>query len=201
MKVKKVIKNVGKLIKLQLLKTKTFNKKQYIKNIKIEDIEYRLKKALQIIFKYHTNNKRIAFIGIPNNISDSVKFLFKNTKHIMIPESLWINGILTNQYSNFKYLLFDQKTTSNKFSETLFKLKKKIDLIVILNSLTNNNALEEAFNARIPIVALNTDINFISNKSIYKVPGNFNLTGKTSRNNLFISILAATFKKEINSKN
>jgi len=199
MKVKKVTKYAGKLIKLQLLKTRIFNKKQYIKNIKIEDIEYRLKKALLIIHKYHTNNRRIAFVGIPNSISDSVRLLFRSTNHIMIPESLWINGILTNQYSSFKYLLFDQRTTSNKFSEALFKLKKKIDLIVILNSLTNNKALEEAFNARIPIISLNMDINFNSNKSIYKVPGNFKLSGKTLRGNLFLSILIATLKKRLES--
>jgi hypothetical protein len=58
MKIKNIIKYKNKLLKLKLIKTKIYKKKDQLTNTRIEDIEYRLK-ALHVIYKYHTNNKRI----------------------------------------------------------------------------------------------------------------------------------------------
>jgi len=200
MKIKKVEKYSSKLLKLQLLKTKTFSKKQYPQNISIEDIECRLKTALQILYKYNINNKRIAFVGTPHNISRDTAFLLKTTKHILIPELAWVNGILTNQTSSFKFLISNQKRINSKLSEALFKLKKRVDLVVILDKFTNTHALNESYDARIPVISLNNEIDLTDSKSVYKVPGNFKFTGKTSKNSLFFSVLLASLNSKFKLK-
>ena len=55
MKIKNIIKYKNKLLKLKLIKTKIYKKKDHLTNTRIEDIEYRLKKALQDIKKNKKN--------------------------------------------------------------------------------------------------------------------------------------------------
>jgi ribosomal protein S2 len=184
----------NKLIKLKLIQTKTY-KKNYNNFIKIEDITSRLKKALHIIYHYHINNKRIVFIGTPLNIIYKFQKLLKTTKHILIPESIWVSGLLTNQKTCFKHLSKNPKFTENKTSKVLFQLKKKIDLIVVLNFMYNQEAINEAYLSYIPSISLNCDLKILNNISSYKIPGNFKFTKKKVRDILFYSILAATFKK------
>lgn len=201
MKVNKITRYQSKLIKLKLIKTKIY-KKNDNNFIKIEDIISRLKKALHIIYKYHINNKRISFIGTSLYLDEKLKSLLKNTKHTYIPESAWMNGIFTNQQSCFRYLSKNQKSINRKIYTILFKTKKKSDLIIIMDSSVNLNALNEGYLTRTPIISLN--LNFLDNldvKSSYKIPGNFKFTNKKIRNNFFYSMLEAIFKKaQINSE-
>ena len=192
-KTKKEIKNKTKLIKLKLLKTQTYIKKNHLSNIKIEDIVCRLKKGLHIIYKYHINNKRILFIGSPLSTYDEIKQLLKNTKHILIPESVWMNGIITNKSSFLQCL--SKNTNNKKISELLFQFKKRSDLIVILKQSTNISALNEIYNTRIPVIVLNSNLNILNPKSTYKIPGNFSFTEKKTRHHFFYSILNTTLKK------
>jgi ribosomal protein S2 len=104
-----------------------------------------------------------------------------------------MNGILTNQRSCFKYLSKNQQSINRKISTILFKTKKKSDLIVILDSSTNANALNEGYLTRTPVISLNSDNSDI--KSSYTVPGNFKFANKKVRNNFFYSVLSATLKK------
>jgi len=191
MKINKIKSYNYKLLKLKLIKTKIY-KKKHNGFIKIEDIISRLKKSLHIIYKYHINNKKILFIGTPINIDTRFKKLLQTTRHILIPEFLWMNGIITNQFSCFKYLSKNQNLINNKISEILFKLKNKSDLIVILN---NNPALDEGYLARIPIISINCDLDISDRKSSYKIPGNFQFRKKKIRDTFFYSILIAIFKK------
>jgi ribosomal protein S2 len=195
MKVKRIVKYQNKLLKLKLIKTKVYKKKNHFNNLRIEDIEYRLKKALRIIYKYHTNNKKILFIGTPIHIGKKIKYILKNTEHSFIPESTWINGIITNQASCFKYLSKNSKASNNKIPELLFKLKNKSDLIVVFNKLSDSTALNEGYVSRIPIISLNGNLDILETKSAYKIPGNFTFTKKKIRDNFFFSLLIATFKK------
>jgi ribosomal protein S2 len=195
MKIKNIIQYKNKLLKLKLIKTKIYKKKDHLINTRIEDIEYRLKKALHVIYKYHINNKRILFIGVPVHTDKETKSLINSTKHTFIPESTWINGIITNKVSCFKYLSENTKAIANKSSKLLFKLKNKSDLIVVFDEVTDKDALNEGYLARIPVISLNCDLNLLKNKSTYKVPGNFKFTKKKVRNDFFFSILKATFKK------
>lgn len=194
MKINKLKPYRFKLLKLNLIKTKSY-KKKYNTFIKIEDITTRLKKSLHIIYKYHINNKKILFIGTPINIDPKFKKILQNTKHVLIPEMLWMNGILTNQFSCFKYLSKHQKLVNNKISEILFKIKTKSDLIVILNTSENLNVLEEGYLARIPVISINCDLNIKDFKSSYKVSGNFQFKKKKIRDAFFYSILTTIFKK------
>jgi len=194
MKIQKIVSSKYKLLSFKLIKTKTYKKNQN-NFIKIEDISNRLKKALHIIYKYHTNNKRILFIGGPVITNTRFKEFIRNTKHILIPKAVWMDGIITNQDSCFKYLSKNQKNINNKISETLFQMKKKSDLIVILNSKSNMSALNESYLARIPVVSLNCDLDILDLKSNYKVPGNFKFIEKKIRDTLFYSLLIATLKK------
>lgn len=198
MKLKRTSLYKNKVLKLQLVKTKIFDKKQYLNNIKLEDIEYRLKKALHLIYKFHIKNKKIAFIGTPVILTPNFRSLFKTTNHAIIPESIWMNGILTNQSSSFRYLSKDQKTA--KLLEILFQLKRKSDLIVICDSSINAVALEEGYVAKIPIISFGNNFSITNNKSSYKIPGNFNSKVQIFRNNFLFSILLATLKKADKTK-
>jgi ribosomal protein S2 len=195
MKTQKVLKYKNKLIKLKLIQTKTYIKKQYINNLKLEDIQYRLKKIFYIIYKYHIYNKKILFIGAPFDINSQISNLFRITNHIFIPNSIWIKGILSNKKLCFKHLFKDEKNSKNKISELLLKLKKNVDLIIILGELNNEDILNESYIARIPVITINSNFNATFNKPSYKVPGNFNFITKKIRDNLFYSMLVAVLKK------
>jgi len=79
------IKNQNQLLKLKLIKTKIYKKNYIFTNLKIENIEYRLKKGLQIIHKYHIKNKKILFINNFLTIETKIKNLLKNTNHTFMP--------------------------------------------------------------------------------------------------------------------
>lgn len=196
MKLNKINLYKNKILKLKLIQTKIY-KKNYNNFIKIEDISSRLKKALHVIHNYHTNNKKIVFIGVPININYKFKKLLKKTKHILIPESIWIPGLFTNQETCLKHSTKNPKFTNNKTSKTLFQLEKKVDLIVVLDFNSNKEAINEAYLTRIPLIFLNCDFKELNSNLIYKIPGNFKFTKKKIRDMFFYSILGATFKKSL----
>ena len=115
MKIRKIKKFQYTLLKLNLIKDQVYKKKiqknnyDDVFNIKTEIIELHLKKALQIIYKYHMNHKKILFIGVPQNFQKKFSNILRNTKHIAIPKSIWINGVLSNRYCNIPSFIF--KTT------------------------------------------------------------------------------------------
>ena len=190
MKIKKILKYNNKLVKLKLIQSKVYNKKQYLKNIKIEDIEYRLKKVLYIIYKYHIFNKKILFVGSPLTYNQQFKHLIKSTKHILLPTNVWVQGALSNKQSCFKHL-----SKNKKLSEILTQLKKNIDLIVILDQTDNLTVLNEGYITKTPVISINCNFDIQDDKSSYKVPGNFQFTNKKILNNFFYSLLIATLKK------
>ena len=73
MKIRKIKNHKNKLLKLKILQTEIYTKSQYKNDINFENIEYRLKKILHIIYKYNISNKRILFIGIPLDIYNTKK--------------------------------------------------------------------------------------------------------------------------------
>jgi len=194
MKINKIKSYNYKLLKLKLIKTKIY-KKKHNNFLKIEDIINRLKKSMHIIYKYHTNNKKILFIGTPINLDIKFKKILQNTKHTLIPESLWMDGIITNPFSCFKYLSKNQKLINNKISKILFKIRNKSDLIVILNTSNNISALNEGYLTRIPIISINCNLNLTDERASYKIPGNFQFKKKKIRDTFFYSILIAVLKR------
>lgn len=179
MKIKKnIIKQKNKLLKLKLIKTKIYKSKPYNNNLlSIEDIEYRLKKSLQIIYNYHIHNKKILFICDTFNFKE-IKHILKNTKHSVISEILWKRK---KKLSN-----------NNSISQILLKLKRKHDLVVFINEKLNKEIFKENHNFKIPSICFNNNLNF---KSYYTIPGNFIYSNKKIRNNLLCSLLISIILK------
>lgn len=195
MKIKKIKGRYCKLLKLKLIRTKTYTKKNQLINVKLEDIEKRLKKALKIIYAYHKQNKQILFIGNSLKISNKLKNITKNTKHIVIPESLWTPGMISNKNSILKKIKKRSKFDSYKFFKLMFQLNKKSDLIVIFNSDKNHNSITESYTLKIPTISFGNSLDIFSLKSNYKIPGNFKFDSKTIRDDFLCSMIISSLKQ------
>jgi hypothetical protein len=89
MKIKKIDKKHTMLLKLKLLDTKMYLKKESYPNLKIEDVECRLKKGLQVIFKFHASRKKVLFVGNLSSVEEiAAKKMLTNTRHTIVPEYL-----------------------------------------------------------------------------------------------------------------
>lgn len=187
-------KSQNKLLAFKLIKTKIY-KTSSTNFIKVEDVILRLKKALHIIFKFHSKKKRILFIGNAMHTSIQIQKLFKTTKHIFIPEAAWVNGLIKNRSYSTEHEDQFYGTVTKKIATLVEQTQKHIDLIVLLDSKLNVNALNEGHIARFPIIALNCDLDITNSKPSYKIPGNFFFTSKKIKNKLFYLLLATVFKK------
>lgn len=194
MKIKKVNLSKSKLFNIKLIKSKMYKKHHLLKTITLENIKSRLKKALYIIYFYHINNKKILFVGNPLNINKELKKLLKKTKHSFISQDTWIPGVITNQNVSFKSF-FRKQENNKELSKILLQLKKKSDLIVIIDEETDKIALKESFFSRIPSISLNSNLSIGDLKSTYKIPGNFIFPKKNLSNNFFYSCLISTLNK------
>ena len=196
MKITTLTKYKTKLLKLKLLKTKVHKNKKNFNYILLKALETRLKKALHVIYKFHIANKKILFIGTPLQLNNKIKQLLKHKKHSFIPESVWVNGIITNSKASFKYLLKRHTVNNDKSSKFLFNLKNQVDLIVILNEKANLNALKESSLKRVPIISLDSNYGLSNfNFTTYKVIGNYSFVKKNIRDNLFFLLLSSLLKK------
>jgi ribosomal protein S2 len=188
MKIKKIKLLSNKLVKLQTLKL-------YLKK-NFSNIQTHLNKIANIIYKFHTTNKKILFLGFPANFRNNLK----NTKHIIIPEFLSFNGILSNKESINKIT----KTKVKKFSIYALKLLlkiKKIDLIIIYNQKNQSTAIQESYIARIPTITLCKKLNF-NNKTAYQSLGKYEtLNEKDKNNNFFLSFLKSIINRAKKEKN
>lgn len=201
MKITNLKKYKTKLLKLKLLKTKIYKSENNISYLLLKNMENRLKKILHVIYRFHIANKRILFIGTPLKLSNQIKQLLKNKKHSFIPESVWMNGIITNSKPSFKHLIQQNAINKDKTSKFLFNLKNQADLIVVLNESYNLIALKESALRRIPTISLNTKYKFFnSSLSTYKTTGDYNFTKKTTRNNFFFLLLSSVLKKAEQTK-
>lgn len=203
MKIKKIKSFKSELLKLQLINSKIYKKNQNnTTNISLEHIELCLKKGFQIIYKYHLNNKKIFFIGIPSNFQNKFSKIFKKTKHLAIPESIWIKGILSNKHAIFQFLKLKRLKYMKKQNDQTrnikicLNIKKKPDLIVIINPKLEKNVVNEASHLKIPIIALNSNF---KTPIAYPIPGNFNIINKNLHNIVFL-LLSSLLKKNNNNK-
>ena len=71
----------------------------------------------------------------------------------------------------------------------------KSDLIVVLDFFSNQDTINEAYLVKIPIIALNCELDILNAVFTYKIPGNFKFTNKKVGDIFFYSLLSATFKK------
>jgi len=187
MKIKKAPTHKNKELKLKLLKTKSYNQV-----IKVEDILIRLKKAVKIIYRYHFGNKKILFIGSSLELVKKISGLLKSTKHTIIPESSWVNGMLLNKPK--KTVKIKSKPKSLKFPRQT-QWRRKNELLVILDQVENRSILSESYSAKIPTINFGTDLDILDKEVCFKVPGNFKLNKETINDGYFYSILSATIRR------
>ena len=195
MKIKNKIKNYNKLIKSKLIKTKIYKKNHSFFHLKIEDIEYRLKKALHIIYKYHVNGKKIFFIGNSSSIETEMKSLLNLTNHTYLSNQLWLNGTITNQ--KLQSASMSQRVLIRK----MLKLKNNSNLIVVLDKTVNDTIINESYKSRIPVIFLGNGLNNLNVKFSYIIPGNFLASSKKVRNHFFLVLLKAVLKRSNQVKN
>ena len=195
MKVLKLNKHKAKLLKFKILETKAYCNEQNLNYLILKDLETRLKKVLHVIYRFHTANKKILFVGTPAKLNNSIKQLLKNKKHDFIPESVWVNGIVTNSKASFKYLLKKRAILDENSSKFLFNLKNQIDLIVILNEKTNLEALKESSLKTVPLIVLNSTYDLTAHSSTYKASGDYSFNQTSIRDNLFFLLLQSLLTK------
>jgi len=202
MKINKSYVNKTKLIELKFLKTKIY-KKNYTLNL--DNLTAKLKTILKIIYKYHSINKKILFVGTPLKIHNKLELLIKKTKHTIIPEGVWVNGILNNKHFCFKYLIKQQSIKYSSVNKILLQIRERADLIVIFNQNKNKLVMKELATTLKPIIVLDdqfTSDSTTNSISDYVINGDFSFTYKKKRDNFFYSLLKATLKrtKQINKK-
>ena len=193
MKINKIKKYRNNLFKLQLIKSKLYKKKNLSFNLN-NVISY-IKKITQIIYQYTTFNEKILFFGLHSNI----KPLLKKTKHLVVPNPLFMHGLFTNSI-----IKPNQKKIPFKIVQNILKLKQKFSLVVLFDTKNkqNNFILQESMKAQVPVIALSNLLDTIStNFFTYKIPGYFSLIHEkfTQKNPLFsilkIILRRATIKK------
>jgi hypothetical protein len=192
MKSQNVVVKQSMLLKLKLIKTKIFNKKNVFVHLKMEDVECRLKKGLQVIYKYHANDKKILFVGNCSLVEEvRLKKLLKHTKHMFIPEYLLLNGTIYNKQLPQSY--FSNYSSSYK----ILQLKYSVHLIIKLSNLIKICTENDLCKSKIPVIVLDTSINTFDAKVSYKILGNFIRSKKKMTNNLFLALLGSFLTKTI----
>jgi len=197
--------NSKKIFKLHLINSKTYEqpmkKKMFnsLPNIAIRDIMLNFKKSLNLIFKYHKNNKRILFIGNPKVIEDKIN---NNTIHASVSnyDTTTLNkGVITNNLIANSVKLNKCLFKDNKF--ILSKLLKKPELIVIFKQQQNNNLFKDSKVLKIPVIEFNCNLNRNNWDYNYSIPGNLNLTENKMINNIYFIIFNSLLNRSFKIKN
>ena len=125
---------------------------------------------------------------MPKRIEQKINL---KTNHVALPKFFNINGLFINPSVEKNLKKNSQKT----FSAVNFsKLSIKPHLVVLLDSMNNENIRKEAYQTKIPIIEFNTS--FIDKNKFYSydVPGNID-TNKQIVNDLFFKIINSILKK------
>jgi len=145
MKIKSKTKNQNSFIKLKLLQTKSYKKKYFFENLKIEDVLYRLIKSFKILTKYNFLNKKIVFLN--NHLIINIKF-----RHFLKK---------TNHFYKINYI--QQKNIAGTNNHLLF----------VLNKPKNQKFLNNIFQTKIPLIFLLGSFKNFKFIQLYKIIGSF----------------------------
>ena len=197
MKIKKF--KSKQILKLHLLKSRVYEqiiKKKSSNSLNDMDLLQTItsfKKALQVIFQYHSAEKRILFIGVPKKLEFRINRL---TKHVAVSNVFNLQGLISNYSKNFvSENVFGNKSKTSSLRTLEPKLARKPDLIILFSHDKKENIISESYFAKIPLILFNdegTTRNSID--TFYKVPGNENNLMNTSNENLFSMGLNFLFK-------
>lgn len=156
------------LLKLHLIKYQAykFNLKNFNPLKKINYLESSLKQALNLIYFYHFNDKRILFVGFPYNKNIRKLNLLQ---HFFLPRKCWVNGLFYNKNAKIQYMMKQSSlATTTPFG------KNDPDLVVLFNiSKKEQNILTEISSIGCPLIIIGNQIPFNVPNTIYSVPGFF----------------------------
>ena len=113
-----------------------------------------IKQILIIIFKYHTNEKTIMFLGTPNEVLGKYRKKVFKTKHIFISNNYWVKGLLTNKAAFTRGLIKKKSNNLKNFHLQKYLMKKrKPNLLIIFSHKNKSEVLREASNLKIPVIS------------------------------------------------
>lgn len=90
----KLIKSKYPNLELQIVKQYS-KKKIFNPKTELKLTEVLLNKIANVIYLYHVTGKTILFLGFPENFNK----ILKSTKHLLVPEFMWQNNMLSNNIS------------------------------------------------------------------------------------------------------
>lgn len=150
MKLKNIRIKKYKLLRLYLAKYEVYKKGQssllYISDKLLDRLELSFKKVLFLIHQYHICNKRILFVGLPYSTNRVFVEVLLKSKHIFIPKSVWLKGLLGNRDS------ISKESKTFLYFKNFLKIKNNPHLIVLFNELSSSNLLLESSKLNIPMV-------------------------------------------------
>jgi len=174
------------LIKLHLLKHQIY--KNNISKISFYDslnfLELNLKRILNLIHLYNSNNKKILFIGFPYPKN---KRFFKRLGHLFLPKNFGVHkkSINTNEY----LFRIKQKLDLQKINMTI----KNYDLIVFFNpNLQHIEILQEFKKFQVPVVLIGDRKKLNTLFSSYSI---FSFTLYKITKQLFFFLICASLQK------
>lgn len=172
------------------------SKRQDSHIINLEETVKALEKALPVIAKAAASGKQILFVGTKKQAKEIVKASAEKVEMPYVTER-WIGGMLTNvatvsaQIKKLKD--YERRMASGDFEKRYNKLEvqrfqEEIDvlnlkysgikdlngrpgLMIVTDSITDENAIKEAKNLNIPVVGI-VDSNADPSKVDYAIPGN-----------------------------
>lgn len=157
-----------KLIKYYLTKYQAYKKIKIFSTYKrfLDQIELNFKKALFIIYNYHIWNRRILFVGLPYSKNKKFLNILIRSKHIFIPKSIWLNGLIGNKKS------ISKKLSLTYHLKRFLNIRTNPHLIVLFNCSDSDNLVLEASKLEIPIIYFGDTSKKISEGS-YLINGYF----------------------------
>ena len=189
------------LLKLHLLKSRVYEypikKTNFndLKNINLDQILVGIRRALQVIFQYNQANKRILFVGLPSKLESKIN---SETRHIAVPNSFDIQGIISNNKLNLllNFKNSQQKLVKQNSSALTSKLLKSPDLLIVFDHDKSHVILSEAWVAKIPVItfAEHTNSKDLTIQNFYFVNGNFKSILTAFDKNIFFIGLNFLFK-------
>lgn len=207
MKIKKF--KFKQILKLHLLKSRTYeqfvkkNNFDYLIDINLNQTIANIKKALHIIFKYNETGKRVLFVGIPKSLEYRIN---KTTNHAAVPDNFNVQGILSTDLKLLKDKGNNNQTLFKNSPKFLLpKLLVKPDLVVIFSHEKKQNIVSESYRAKIPVITLDNDQDFMNTWYSHCVNTENNLPASNNNKHIFFiglnfifNIKAKDRKKDLN---
>jgi ribosomal protein S2 len=200
MKLEKIKIKYKRLFELHLIKSRIYeqsiekNMYKTLPDVNLSNIMLNFKKALQVIFKYHSNNKRILFLGVPKIVETTLN---AQTNHTAISNSFNIKRLqLSKSIKNS--VRFSTRIAAAGKASVLPKLNNKPDLVVLFDQSSLDSKydaiIKEAYIGRIPVIKFNDSLQERYWRHCYGVPGNLNSSSTKVIDNIFFVIVNSMLK-------